>query len=177
MKKFCFLILFVYLPVSIFSQSQNRLTVREFFENPFQSNVIMPKIFYPYNSFEEIFDIIGIPKNRTRLNIPKSYNMGEHTYDFQYEYFNIGVVYIEARNVVYISYLWITLREDVEYTFDIRKNDNLEKIENIFGRTNSVNDLNNGLLEFSYYYDNLFGSLSFQFEDDNLRSIIIWCWD
>ena len=69
MKLLYFLLFFVYLPVIIFSQNQNRLNVREFYENPFLSNVILPQKFFPYNSYEELFGIIGIPINRTRLFI------------------------------------------------------------------------------------------------------------
>ena len=177
MKAFYFLIFYLYLSIGLFAQNKNRLNVQEFFQNPFQSDITIPKILSPYNSFEELYDTIGIPINKTLLKIHKSYNMGEHTYDFQYEYYNIGIVYAESKDIIYISYIWITLREDVDYTFNVKKNYNLESIEEIFGRTNQINNFNNGISEYCYYYDNLFGELKFQFDNGFLKSIIIWCWD
>ena len=178
MKKIGLFVVMIFVTILIYSQDSNRAAVKYFFEQPFQSNILLPNIYYEYKNYDDLYSIIGTPLEITKLNAPQSYSMGEHTYELKYENYSIGIIYSESKDVIYIFFIWITLNENIDYTYNIRKDDTLTKIEEIFGKADYVSDLKNGILEYHYSYDNFgFGQLNIQLDNGMLRSMILWHWD
>ena len=175
MKKYVLLVILAFIPFWVYSQNSNVTAVKYFFAHPFQSNIIMPDFPHEYRSYDELYSKIGTPLNITKLNASQ---IGENTYFLEYENYSLCIVYSEYKDVIYIAFIWITLKENIQYTYDIRMGDNLEKIEGIFGKADYVADLRNGILEYHYYFGNLeFGQLNIQLENNRLKSIILWYWD
>ena len=186
MKKYCFLIIgLLFLTPLLFSQRIDRVRViRDFFENPFIENIMFPNIFHFYKGFDDLYERLGEPLERVKLTVPESYNMGTHTYEYVYENFNIGLVYAESKNEIYIFYVWIPLNENIICKYDLKMDDPLEKIIGIFGYADRINEFENGIIEHNYILSlNIFdrdsydGTLKFQFKDNKLKSIIIWKWN
>jgi hypothetical protein len=142
-----------------------------FFENPFiDTNIVIPNK-YTYSSFDELFNLIGNPISEFETETIFSHYEGNYDRGFEYNYFDVYSVYVASNDVVIITMIWLNMKDNILYSFNIMKNDNPGKIIKLFGNPFHINEYSNGNL-IEYLYKVKYYQISFQFDNNKLTSVI-----
>jgi hypothetical protein len=161
--------------ISIDSSQQNayKAILQDFYEHPFMDeNIILPD-YYGYTSFEELFNALGIPIDEFSTTIQGSLlEGGNYVRGFEFEYYNIGTLYVVSKDVIYIYFVWINMKDEILYNHNIKKNDTPDKITNLLGDRYQISKQDENVIEYTYYLDWGVPQINFQFINEKLTSII-----
>ena len=138
-----------------------------------ENNVSIPDIIF--NSYDELFNYYGVPKGESDMDFSVNNSIAKW---FDYESYGVCTVHSNYDNRIFVFMIWITVQEDEKYNYGINSKNTKEDIENIFGIADYTNLISENIFEISYYIGIIeMGRLKFQFSNNILSSIILYCWD
>jgi hypothetical protein len=154
-----------------------KILLQDFFDHPFvDKNIVMPN-YNGYNSFDELFSHLGTPINEFPLKSRYSDYEGNYELEFEYTYYNVCTLYVQSKDVIYTTLIWININDDILYNHDIKKNDKPDKIVELFGMANSIFNIQNNRVEYNYYLPDNWNQINFQFLNEELTAIIFHLMD
>jgi hypothetical protein len=149
-----------------------KILLQDFFDHPFiDKSIVMPN-YIGYNSFDELFDHLGTPINEFPIKTKYSDYEGNYERWFEYFYYSVSTLYVQSKDVIYTTLIWININDDILYNYDIKKNDKPDKIIELFGIANSIFNIQENKVEYNYFLPNNWDQINFQFVDEELSAII-----
>jgi cbb3-type cytochrome oxidase subunit 3 len=162
--------------IIVSSEIDYKSKLLDFLENPFvDDNIIIPNR-NGYNNLDELFSHLGNPINEYSIikGIDQLYgNDNNYARNIEFKYYTIWALYIASDNIVYIYRIWIELKDEILYKYDIKKNDSPEKIKELFGNPNYTGITDQNRIAFNYFFGFDFPQFNFHFTDDKLTEIIL----
>jgi hypothetical protein len=150
----------------------NKRLLQDFFDHPFiDKNIIVPN-FIGYNSFDELFNHLGTPINEFPVRARYGDDEGNYDQEFEYPYYNIGTLYVKSKDVIYITWIWINMVDEILYNHNIKKNDKPDKIIELFGTAFYIFNNQKNKAEYNYFLPDNWRQINFQFVDEELTAIV-----